>query len=202
MKKITITVLTALMSFAVSFGQTQEATTTDGKKVILNNDGTWNYLEVKKETKKVNSSDCSLWISTATDKVSGKTSTSAKNTLIISNDGGKKGFGIFMMQSSQGGLILVLQAVGADGCIDKGAKINILFTDGSRLELFSEGDFNCKGKATVYFGDVFGKQKQLDELRSKKIQTLRVWTSDSYFEKDFTTSNQEEFYNVINCLTK
>ncbi len=58
------------------------------------------------------------------------------------------------------------------------------------------------GKATVYFGDIFGKKKQLEELKTKKIQTMRVWTSDSYVEKDFTTDNQDEFYNVINCLTK
>ncbi len=39
-----------------------------------------------------------------------------------------------MIQSSIGGLILVIQAVGAVSCIDEGEKINILFTDGSRLE--------------------------------------------------------------------
>jgi len=202
MKKITMTLLTVLMTMTVAFGQTQEATTADGKKVILNSDGTWKYAEVENDTAKVNSSDCSNWIATETDKVSGNTSTAAKNTLIVSTDGGKTGFGIFMMQSSKGGLILVIRAVGAGSCIDEGAKINILFTDGSRLELASEGDFNCKGKATVYFGGVFGKKKQLEELKTKKIQTMRVWTSDSYVEKDFTTDNQEEFYNVINCLTK
>ena len=59
-----------------------------------------------------------------------------------------------------------------------------------------------EGNATVYFGDIFGKKSQLAELKSKKIQTMRVWTNDSYVEKDFTKENQDEFYNVINCLTK
>ncbi len=202
MKKITMTLLTVLITMTVAFGQTQEAITTDGKKVILNSDGSWNFAEVKKDTANVNSSNCSNWISSETDKVTGKTSTAAKNTLIVSTDGGKKGFGIFMMQSSNGGLILVIQAVGAGSCIDEGAKINILFIDGSRLELASDGKFNCKGKATVYFGDVFGKKSQLEELKTKKIQTMRVWTNDSYVEKDFTAENQAEFFNVINCLTK
>lgn len=98
-----------------------------------------------------------------------------------------------MMNGSSGGLILVIQAVGAGSCIDEGAKINILFDDGSRLELSSNGDFNCKGKATVYFGGSFGKRKELNELKTKKISTMRVWTSDSYVEKDFAQDNKDEF---------
>ena len=203
MKKLTMTLLMVIMTMTSVFGQTQEATTNDGKKVILNFDGTWKYAETKKVSPaSSNSSDCSNWISTETDKVSGTTSTVSKNTLIVSTDGGKKGFGILMMQSSKGGLIISIKAVGAGSCIDEGAKINILFTDGSRLMLSNEGNFNCKGNSTIYFGGVFGKKSQLEELKTKKIQTLRVWTSDSYIEKDFSDDNQDEFYNVINCLTK
>jgi len=202
MKKITMTLLTVLTTMTVGFGQTHEATTTDGKKVILNSDGTWKYAEVKKDTVKVNFSDCSNWIATETDKVSGNTFTAAKNALIVSADGGRKGFGIFMMQGSEAELILTIKAVGAGNCIDEGAKINILFADGSRLELASEMDFNCERRATVYFGGVFGKKKQLEELKTKKIQTMRVWTNDGYVQEDFTVDNQIEFYNVINCLTK
>ena len=107
-----------------------------------------------------------------------------------------------MMRSSKGGLILSIQAAGAGHCIDKGSKINILFTDGTRLELASDGDFNCDAEATVYFGDIFGKKKELQELKSKKIQTMRVWTNESYVEQDFTPENQEEFFHVVNCLVE
>jgi hypothetical protein len=151
---------------------------------------------------KVDYSDCSNWIKTEIDKVSGDTFTGAKNTLIVSTDRGETGLGIFMMQGIDGGLILLIQAVGAGSCIDEEEKINILFTDGSRLELANDGEFNCKGEVTLYFGDKFGKKKQLEELKTKKIQTMRVWTSDGYVEEDFTKDNQEEFYYVINCLIK
>ncbi|TAL57644.1 MAG: hypothetical protein EPN85_13615 [Bacteroidetes bacterium] len=202
MKKITTTLLTVLTTLTIAFGQTQNATTESGKKVSLFPDGTWKYAEVKKDTAKKNSSDCNDWIETVTDKVDGTTSTSSKSKIIVSTDGGKKGFGIYMMNGTSGGLILVIQAVGAGGCIDEGAKINILFDDGSRLELRSDGKFNCKGNATVYFGGSFGKKKELNELKTKKISTMRVWTSDSYVEKDFTQDNKDEFINVINCLQK
>ncbi len=158
--------------------------------------------EPKSVQKTFNPNDCSNWISTETDKMDGSTSTASKNTIVVSTDGGKRGFGIFMMQGLEGVVILSIQAVGAGSCIDEGAKINILFTDGSRLALSNNGKFNCKGNSTVYFGGVFDKMSELEELKTKKVQTMRVWTSDSYVEKDFTTDNQEEFYNVINCLAR
>jgi len=44
----------ALLFFLIPIiinGQTQEATTSDGKKVILNPDGTWKYVDAKKDSK-------------------------------------------------------------------------------------------------------------------------------------------------------
>jgi len=203
MKEITTSLLMVIMAMTFAFGQTQKATTENGKKVLLNSDGTWKYADtVKTVQTKLDPNDCSNWISTETDKVDGITSTFGKNTLIVSTDGGKKGFVIFMMKGHKCGLILSIQAVGAGSCIDEGAKINILFTDGSRLVLSNDGQFNCKGNSKVYFGGDFGKKSELEELKNKKIQTMRVWTGDIYVEKDFTVDNQEEFFNVINCLTK
>lgn len=201
MKRNIIILFFAVLTITNIFAQTQEAITSTGKKVILNPDGTWNYVEVEKDII-LNPSDCNNWIETVTDKVSGRISTGAKKLLIVSTDDGKTGFGIHMIIMEKGQLILSIQAVGAGSCIDEGDKINLLFTDGSRLELASDGKFNCEGNATVYFGGIFGKKAQLNILKTKKIETMRVWTSDSYVEKDFTEENQNEFFHVINCLIK
>ena len=203
MKKITTTLLMVLMTMTFAFGQTQKATTESGKKVILNSDGTWKYADtVKTAQTNLDPNDCSNWIKTKEDKVSGNSYTIMKDYLVISQDGGKKGFGINLMLSGNNSIIFSIKAAGAGGCIDKGAKINILFTDGTRMELASESDFNCKGNATVYFGDVFGKMSQLNELKGKKIDTMRVWTSDSYVEQKFSDYEAEQFKNALNCLTK
>ncbi len=50
MKKFLTTILAVFVVMTFSFGQTQEATTTDGKKVILNADGTWKYVVIKLDT--------------------------------------------------------------------------------------------------------------------------------------------------------
>jgi hypothetical protein len=201
MKKILLSILLITGTMSLLLGQVIEATTIDGKKVMLNSDGTWKYVEVLKEAI-ADPSDCSKWITTETDKVTGKTTTASNNMIVVSTDDGKTGLGIYMLIGSTNNLILVIQAVGAGNCIDEGDKINILFTDGTRMELLSEGKFNCEHKATVYFGGVFGKKNQLAQLKTKKIQTMRVWTSDSYVERDFTEDNQLEFSAVINCLMK
>jgi hypothetical protein len=178
----------------------QEATTNDGKKVLLNSDGTWKYIESSQNTTVVDS-DCSNYIRTDTDKMTGKSSISSKSTLIISSDGGKNGLGIYVMNIKES-LALSIQAVGAGNCIDKGSTINILFRDGTKMQLSNANKFNCEGKTTLYFGGVFGKKDELKNLQTKEIETMRVWTSKSFVEKDFTAEQSRELMQTINCLLK
>jgi hypothetical protein len=181
MKKIT-TLLMSILVMTSAFGQAQQDTT----KII---------------GPPVDFNDCSNWITTTTDKVDGTTYTAGKNDLIISADGGKKGISIYMFIPKDNALILSIKAVGASSCIDDENKINFLFTDGSRLAMVNNAQFNCKGNASLFFGGILGKKRELEQLKTKKIQTMRVWTTDGYVEEDFTVEQQEEFFNVINCLS-
>lgn len=200
-KRTLIAVLIAFASISVH-AQRQKATTESGKKVILNENGTWKYdeeREVADVTK--DPSDCNKWIRVEVDKMTGKATIGGKEPIVISDDDGKTAFGIMIL--SIGGLIGIdIKVVGASNCIDEGAKINILFEDDSRLELRSDFNFNCKGIASLYFGDEFGKWKELNEFKAKKISTMRVWTEDGFVEHDFTQENKDNFYNIINCLMK
>jgi len=201
MRKIILTISILTLTVISGFAQTQ-ATTTDGKKVILNEDGTWKYVEeVKQVTSSENNSDCSTYIATEVDKVTGKTSVAAKDILIVSKDGGKNGFGIYILKGSNS-IIFSIQAVGAGGCIDDDNKMNVLFRDGTRLELINDGKFNCDAKYTQYFGGAFGKKKELEMFRTKEIETMRIWTSKSYVEENFTSEQSKELMNVVDCLSK
>jgi len=203
MKKIIATLMAIIIALSFVYGQTINATTENGKKVILNSDGTWKYAEEEKSTQVIlNPNDCSNWITTEVDEVTGNSFTGIKDYLIVSHDGGKNGFGINIFKSPKSSIIISIKAVGAGSCIDEGDKINILFTDGSRLELASEGSFNCKGNATIYFGGMFRKKSQLNELKTKKIDLMRVWTSDSYVEEQFDSEQADQIINALNCLTK
>ena len=187
---------TLLLLFCVTtFGQI-EATTKEGKKVILNPDGTWKYDETKYESK--TSFECVDLITNSTDKVTGKVTRGSKESLIVSKDG-KNGFGFYLFEGSNS-IVVSATVVGAGGCIDDTDKMNILFRDGTRLELINNTKFNCDGNFTLYFGGVFGKKKELEQLRTKEIETMRIWTSKSYVEEDFTPENSKAFMKSLDCL--
>lgn len=199
--RISLTFILVLLTIISAVGQI-EATTKEGRKVVLNNDGTWKYqgdTEVASQKLPDNVEDCSNWISTTEDKVSGSKTTGAKESLVISDDGGETGLGIYWLLSGKNPILSII-AVGASGCIDDKSKINILFKDGTRLELITNTDFNCNGKATTYFLGMFGKKPQLEMLTSKKIETMRVWTSKSYVEKNFDDYQAEAFMRTGKCL--
>lgn len=200
MKKIISTITILTLTVLSTFAQT-EATTNDGRKVILNDDGTWKYVETKTEnTESTDNSDCSNYISTETDKVTGKASVAAKEMLVVSKDGGKNGFGFYILKSDKGSIIFSIQAVGAGNCIDDDDKMNVLFRDGTRIELVNDADFNCDAKYTQYFGGVFGRKKELEMFRTKEVETIRIWTSDGYVEEDFNSEQSNQLLHTVDCL--
>jgi hypothetical protein len=187
--------------FISGFSQT-EATTEDGKKVLLFENGTWQYsMEgaeiVQKQAK--SEYDCSSLISTEIDKVTRKKSTFSKDLLLVSKDGNKYGFGFYFIKTDAG-LIVSIKAVGSGNCIDEDNEINILLRDGSRLKFVNDGKFNCEAKATLYFGGVFGKKSELEDLATKEIETVRVWTEKGYVEMDFNSLQSKEFLQTVSCL--
>jgi hypothetical protein len=136
------------------------------------------------------------------DTTSGKKTLTAKDVVLISDDGGKTGLSIYSFLNTNGKVIVVsIQAMGAGKCVDKGDKINILFADGEILDLTNTNDFNCDGSSTLYFGGGLGRRDEMKLLASKKIKTMRVWTRDDYMQKTFTEAQALEFMQTIKCLS-
>jgi hypothetical protein len=178
-----------------------EATTKDGKKVYLFDNGTWKYVDTAKVDQIQTSFECSDIISTNTDKITGRTSIMAKESIVVSNDGGKTGLGIIVFKIEES-IVVSITAAGAGSCIDDDDKMNVLFRDGTRLELINNGKYNCDAKFTLYLGGAFGKKKELELFKTKEIESIRVWTSSSYVEKDLTPEQSKELMKTIECLAK
>lgn len=190
---------TFLLIFTSSLFCQIEALTTDGRKVILQNDGTWTFADTTSVTdRRLDPNDCSSMIISETDKMTGKTFVSSR-TIVVTDDG-KTGFKIFIMRLKEETISLSIGVYGASSCIDEGSKINILFTDGNRIELKTDNKFNCDGDATVYFGGYWGKKKELNMLRYRQIATMRVWTTKSFVQKDFNEENKILFQGGMKCL--
>lgn len=203
MQKTKTVLLLLLIIFNCELFAQISASTSDGKQVVLFSDGTWKYKEASTKVMAESTGSmgsCEELITTQIDKMTGKSSTSSKNAIIISKDGGKNGFGIFFLKSDKS-IIMSIKAVGAGSCIDDKGKMNVLFRDGTRLELKNDGKFNCDGKYTQYFGDMFGHQDEQLLFKTKEIETIRIWTSKSYVEENFSEKQSKEFMQSMKCLS-
>lgn len=108
----------------------------------------------------------------------------------------------YMSSASKSSKEEVSFIVKSDGCVDKGDKINILFTDGERIVLYNNTSFNCKGNSMVYFGGVFGNEDQLKILTSKRIKIIRAWNNNTFIEKTLNEGQQDILLYGLKCLIK
>jgi hypothetical protein len=198
--------------------QSQEATTGAGRKVILYADGTWKYADEKKETVAVTETkikevekktaapvttlpgDCNDYLEIFEEPKSGIKSTRSKNLLIITKEGEDKEIGISFTKNNRGVISITLKPVGAGECIAEGSKINIVFTDGSKLDLSNDAFTNCKGEAMVSFGGQYGRKKQWELLRTRPVRSIRMWTQTGSVSEDLNKESQEQLIKLLSCL--
>jgi hypothetical protein len=183
-----------IMLFACQTFAQINATTQGGLKVILNSDKTWEYVKEEVEL----DSDCSNYIEETYDKMTGKTMYSTK-TIIVSKDE-VNGYATRFLKSSSGSIIWSIRFVGCGGCIDEDAKIDILFRSGKKMTIYGNNDFNCDNNLVVYFGGTFGKKKELQALCNNEVETIRIHTTQSFCQEDFTEEDSKEFINGLNCI--
>ena len=156
---------------------------------------------------------CSKYIETSTDRFTGEETRKSKKNIIISNDGGKNGFAILVVD---GKILIQVMQDGKKPCIretwlrEKKPELIFLFTEsvgwmtGDKLEMIHKGGDNCNGLILLT-----PNTKERGLLQDYKIKALRVYTSEgmsgqlgssSFVEADFTPENQEEFMNVLKCM--
>lgn len=197
MKKTIFLILIMAISSLSVFAQI-EATTIDGKKVLLYDDGFWEYKKITKSVE-MDDVDCFNLASTKVDEMTGKSSTGSKELLIVSDDDGKSGFVINILKRSES-IIFSIKVDGAGDCIDADSKINIVFRNYNRLDLINDGDFNCDSQFSLYFGGIAGKEKQLEIFRVSEVKTMRIWTSEGFVDKEFSPEQSKQLMHTVNCL--
>lgn len=144
--------------------------------------------------------DCSNYIKVSEDKVSGRKYVVGKEPIIVSEDG-TYGMGITIMQGEKS-IILSIRATaaGISRCVEEGAQVIFLFTDGTRVVVKTNNSFNCKSDATIYFLDVFGKQDEYQQLINKDVDIIRVYKSSGYVEKSLSKEQAKQFRNQLKCV--
>ena len=194
--KQTFAFLTILLIFTSQvFGQVKTINK-DGKAIILNDDGTWRYDD--SNSVNISNKNCSDLITTIADKVTGLSSRHSIEAIIL-NDNGKSKIEVRLLEvNSIIGILFLVE--GASRCIDDTNEIYILFRDGTRLVIENDAKYNCDGEFKLYFNNIHGKKKILETISTKEIETIRIWTRESYVEQDLTPENSKELIMSLNCL--
>lgn len=195
-KAIFSMVLLAMCSISVA--QTT-ATTKDGKQVVLNEDGTWKYVQEKTDTSTSTEETGDIYIIKEVDDMTDKVYYYMSKGLLCVNDEQNKGFRVNYSFSAKGGVVkidgLSVKSVGL-GCV-KATSLIFLFEDGSKINITSWNDFNCKGNS--WFMASAANQKKLAE---KKIAKIRVQNGDNgkSYTQELTGADQSYFINSTNAL--
>lgn len=190
-----------IASFKNCKAQEEIATKANGQKVILSKDGTWKeYETVNNAYNSIDTNNCDYWVYNREDKVTGKSYLAMKDYIKVTEDG-VKGFLINLHTASKGNIIFSITVAGLGSCLEDAAKINILFDDNSKLELFSDKDFNCKGELLVFFGGSNGRKFELSELSNKNIEIMRINGKDKIMQVNFKKHQAIQLKNVFKCLS-
>ena len=173
---------------------------------------TYNASSNKAASNNSNSGNCTTYVEQHTDRFSGEISKiSKKHVMVFAPGQWETGFGIAFFQSKgvKDGVLLsfTVQKDGIRVCFDLMSEVIILFTDNSKITCVNVSKNNCKGSCQLFAlknppTDVTkALYVDLIKLKTKKIQAIRIVTSDGVMDEDFTVENQDQFLNTINCFS-
>lgn len=136
-------------------------------------------------------------VTTETDRMTGRTTTSSVNYITMSSDG-VDGIAL-MFIASEKTVSLYATVFGPSSCIDDKAKMYILFTDGSRTVLANSIKFNCDNRfARIWLNR---KDPQISELLEKRIDAIRVETYKGSVTEEMKPGQADTFVETLKCVT-
>ncbi len=187
-----------LVCSALSAQAQMTAVTTDGRRVMLNPDGTWKALDQAGDSSAVETNCNGLMIY-------GKDATGkpiiSSDLMLVSYDGGSTGFGLVLEGGAKRGYnTLHLTAAGAKACVKKYAKVKITFQDGSSELVASDAFVNCKGDVPIHMGGTFGRMRLMTELGQKQVRSIRISLGDEFMERELTQANSLTLMYSARCL--
>jgi len=132
------------------------------------------------------------------DEFTGKEYLMTESNLLVSDDG-KKGFIIYPRFKKENNKweYSFIGGVSTVGTCFENDKIYIIFDDGSKFDMTSWRDFNCKGEIG------FDLNGQYREILSKPIKGIKFQNGRDYssFDKIFTNSNDKNYFiNAFKAL--
>lgn len=220
MRFLLITLWIVSTSISMAIAQTQEATTTSGKKVILKSDGTWEFkTATQSPVKELSTSDCNYRTNEVDEFTGTKKLVLEADDFINHTDEDLKKY--FKKKDTEyinckaytakvndlkvlytHWTIQSKTAYDTYGFIQKGSKLIIKFVDGSTVELnvasSDTGDTNYDHDYTTYSTYMVLNDDHVSLLKSSEVEKIRMYWSKGY--TDFPVFNPRLFINQLPCL--
>lgn len=168
-----------LMIFTINvYSQSLKGVTEEGKKVILNEDGTWEYdIEVSKSNNSNNDlSDCKYW----KDEVDDFTGDVKKYTISKTIGRGTVGSLDIELRRFDDKYLMFVQYSGDLGCVSSRSTIMIKLLNSEMITLTNFGDIDCSDM-NMFFSL---PQSTIDQLLKSPIEKIRVQGSEYYSDID------------------
>lgn len=142
---------------------------------------------------------CDNFITYLEDPMNGNGNWSGIDKPVFS-DNGKTGMVTLLLLSMDKKSLIWVNTSTDLSCVDDDARVEILFVDDSKTAFQSNNKFNCKGKTSTYFGDVFRKKDIAQELATKKIKMIRISSKGNSHMESVDDKNATMFMETFKCL--
>lgn len=151
------------------------------KKVILNENGTWEFYESLEDVQDYVVEDL---VTTEIDKMTNETSYRFKDMIRVSNEFTNHSISIMAHTAkNEEFLFFGIFPYGAGDCIEEDNKVIFLFKDKQTITLENTGDYNCENHFTLFLTKAL-YEKSLSYLKTVQLESIRVYTSEGYVEVD------------------
>ena len=86
-------------------------------------------------------------------------------------------------------------------CMNPRNTISISFTDGSKLDIKCNGDFNCEGNSELHFGGYYGNLTNFKILKTLYIKSISVETSIGWIQHSISLEQAKQLRYSFVCLS-
>ncbi len=148
----------------------------------------------------VKAQDCTTHTKIIEDRVEGVSAVTLKDVITFKSKDGS--YMLINMINNPNGYISMDFILSNHACINKNAKAKFLFSDSTRMESFTETKFNCKGNIEFKFGTSYGNIDEAKKLMQKTIDTIRIYTEDSFIDRKLTIAEAKKFKESFTCIYK
>lgn len=167
------------------------ATTEDGKPVLLNRDGTWQFANA---TSSNVSFECN-------DLTTSKDNISASSEVLNLQGSGNQSIGVFLRKNANGDLDMLLNVKGAGNCMQNGSAITLAFKDGSSSKASNDGDNNCDNRQKINLGKATKDNTLVTSLKNKELSSIQVYSKEGRVNVTLDSQQGKILLNTLWCLT-